>query len=384
MNFVVKIVGCGLCPRYAVKQGGKTVNAPFFSVVIVNYNYGRFLEEAILSVLNQSCQDFELILVDGGSTDNSMEIIRDFSDRLDGVRFSEEGMTNSEVLKCESSKVLECGTEEVLKCGRGKVCECGMSKMRELATANGENLANENNFRTLEPSNSRTRFLWCSEKDRGQSHAFNKGFAQAKGRFLTWLNADDLLLPGTLSAAKKKLSRNPQAKWMTGNGFRFTPDNKVMECGWGPWCMPNVLQGHHAPIAVFGPTSFFSRDLFQQVGGMDESLHYVMDTDLWVRFMAAGESYLRLNHLCWAFRMHELSKTAEYGSHLLEQAARDKLQGELKMCFERHAYHYSKLKHALQLLWRVVTLSEVKSKVMAARWQGRDMGAFIAANCVES
>ena len=40
---------------------------------------------------------------------------------------------------------------------------------------------------------------WCSEKDRGQSHAFNKGFTHATGRFLTWLNADDILLPSTLA-----------------------------------------------------------------------------------------------------------------------------------------------------------------------------------------
>jgi len=357
---------------------------PLFSIVIVNYNYGRFLEESLLSVLSQSCQDFELILVDGGSTDNSVEIIQDFSDRLDGMRFSEEGMASSKVLKCErAGEVLKCGSSKVLKCGRGEVRECESSKMRELATADGANLANENNFRTLETSNSRTRFLWCSEKDRGQSHAFNKGFAQAKGRFLTWLNADDLLMPGTLSEAKRTLSRHPQAKWMTGNSFRFTPDKRVMECSWGPWCMPKGFQGKNGPIAVFGPTSFFSRDLFLKVGGMDESLHYVMDTDLWIRFMAAGVSYVRLNHVCWAFRMHELSKTAEYGSHLLKEAARDKLQGELKTCFERHAYHYSRLKHAVQLVWRVVTFSEIKSKVMAVRWQGRDMGAFIAANCAE-
>jgi len=36
---------------------------------------------------------------------------------------------------------------------------------------------------------------WRSEKDSGQSDALNKGFKQAKGRFLTRLNADDILLP---------------------------------------------------------------------------------------------------------------------------------------------------------------------------------------------
>jgi glycosyltransferase involved in cell wall biosynthesis len=56
--------------------------SPLFSVVIANYNHGKFLEEAIKSVLNQSCTDFELIIVDGGSTDNSVEIIKKYEDKL--------------------------------------------------------------------------------------------------------------------------------------------------------------------------------------------------------------------------------------------------------------------------------------------------------------
>ena len=55
------------------------MNKPLLSIVIANYNYGRFLEEAIQSVLSQSCNDYELIIVDGGSTDNSVEIIKKYT-----------------------------------------------------------------------------------------------------------------------------------------------------------------------------------------------------------------------------------------------------------------------------------------------------------------
>jgi glycosyltransferase involved in cell wall biosynthesis len=49
--------------------------APKVSVVIVNYNYAKYLDERIQSFLNQTYQDFELIIIDNGSTDNSTEII---------------------------------------------------------------------------------------------------------------------------------------------------------------------------------------------------------------------------------------------------------------------------------------------------------------------
>ena len=66
----------------------------------------------------------------------------------------------------------------------------------------------------------------------------------------------------------------------------------------------------HAPVRVYGPTSIFKRELFERVGGFDESLHYVMDTDLWLRFKAAGARFERLPHYCWAFRVHGDSKTS--------------------------------------------------------------------------
>lgn len=50
------------------------------SVIIPTYNYGRFLGEAIQSVLDQTLTDFELIVVDDGSTDNTKEVVSSFKD----------------------------------------------------------------------------------------------------------------------------------------------------------------------------------------------------------------------------------------------------------------------------------------------------------------
>jgi glycosyltransferase involved in cell wall biosynthesis len=55
---------------------------PKISIVTVNYNNGQYLEEAMLSVLNQNYPNLEYIVVDGGSTDNSVEIIKKYEHRL--------------------------------------------------------------------------------------------------------------------------------------------------------------------------------------------------------------------------------------------------------------------------------------------------------------
>ena len=52
---------------------------PAISVAVPVYNGGRYLVETIESILNQTCRDFELIICDDGSTDNSLEIIQGFA-----------------------------------------------------------------------------------------------------------------------------------------------------------------------------------------------------------------------------------------------------------------------------------------------------------------
>lgn len=56
----------------------KDNHKPLVTVYITNYNYGKFISESIDSVLNQTFQDFEIIVIDDGSTDGSREIIREY------------------------------------------------------------------------------------------------------------------------------------------------------------------------------------------------------------------------------------------------------------------------------------------------------------------
>ena len=205
---------------------------PLLSIVIANYNYGRFLADAIESVLAQDIgAGIELIVCDGGSTDNSIEII---------------------------------------------------NKYEKYIT------------------------WWCSEKDGGQSAAFNKGFAHASGQFLTWLNADDILLPGTIMALKTAVKKNPFCEWFVGGSLWLDPELRIIKCN--PARTFSWLRYRCGIVSAWAPSSFFSKKLFLEVGGVDERFHYMMDSDLWLRAAKLGYRYLPFKKYAFGLRLHPDAK----------------------------------------------------------------------------
>lgn len=68
-------------------------DSPFFSVVIPNFNHGHYLKEAIDSVLNQDYKNWELLIIDNYSTDNSDEVISSYNDsRIQVFKINNEGI----------------------------------------------------------------------------------------------------------------------------------------------------------------------------------------------------------------------------------------------------------------------------------------------------
>ena len=67
-----------------------------YSIITINYNNGKGLRNTIMSVVGQTFTDYEFIIIDGGSTDGSTEVIKEFDDKIYfWVSESDKGIYNA-------------------------------------------------------------------------------------------------------------------------------------------------------------------------------------------------------------------------------------------------------------------------------------------------
>ncbi len=304
------------------------MNRPLLSIVIANYNYGRYLEEAIRSVLTQDGVELvELIICDAASTDNSVEIIKKYANSLPpSTPYADWLQRNFEISKHDAQQSIT---------------------------------------------------WWCSEKDGGQSAAFNKGFSHARGEWITWLNADDLLLPGTIAAFSSLVLHNKKAQWVTGNKLTFDSNTKrILDVNWGPHIQPPLLKGRKAFREVYGPTTFWRKSLYDKIGPVDENLNYAMDSEYWARLTMAGVCQTRLNHICWGFRIHPESKTE--GTQSQEVVARRQKETEYWIAKTKYVFRQrlSNPYYLLWILWRIVDGSWLVRIYCKSLLKGRELATL--------
>jgi glycosyltransferase involved in cell wall biosynthesis len=204
---------------------------PLVSIITPSYNQARYLEQTIRSVLDQDYPHLEYLIVDGGSTDGSQEIIHRYADRL---------------------------------------------------------------------------AWWVSEPDQGQTDAINKGFGQAKGDVLAWLNSDDTYLPNAVSCAVQYLNSHPNAGMVYGDAHLIDENGAII--GKFPARQTDYTRLRRGYVHIPQQASFFRTDIWRQVAPLDPSFYFAMDYDLWVRIARVSKL-----HYCpdtWAnFRLHSTGKS---------------------------------------------------------------------------
>lgn len=211
------------------------IKLPTISIVTPSFNQGRYIEETILSVLNQHYPKLEYIIIDGGSTDGSVEIIRKYEDRL---------------------------------------------------------------------------AYWVSEKDRGFADAINKGFRKATGDIFFWINSDDLLMKGALYIVGHFFARFPHRKVVFGDRLIIDHRSNIVRKMRFHFYSNHLFPNHRN---IGQEATFWRREIFYQVGGIDESLNYAIDLDLWCRFARIDKIY-HIPFFLGAFRQQDSSKTSTIGA----------------------------------------------------------------------
>lgn len=212
---------------------------PKISIVTPSFNQGQFLEETIRSVLLQGYPNLEYIIIDGGSTDESVAIIKKYEPWLT---------------------------------------------------------------------------YWSSEPDRGQTHALNKGFDRISGDWLAWINSDDYYQPGAFFRLACAAEDNPGVEWIVGSTVivdsLYREQNLLVpRYPGGGWT--NFVCVRQSGIDLPQPSSFWSRAAWLATGRLNETFHYAMDHEYWVRLARSGFYPLCLKEELAVFRRHEEAKTSE-------------------------------------------------------------------------
>jgi glycosyltransferase involved in cell wall biosynthesis len=103
--------------EWYLKKSLERINMPEVSVVIPLYNKGLYIARTLNSVLNQTFQDFEVIIIEGGSTDNGAEIVKGFDDpRIRLIRQKNKGVSEArnqgvEIAKADMITFLDADDE---------------------------------------------------------------------------------------------------------------------------------------------------------------------------------------------------------------------------------------------------------------------------------
>jgi glycosyltransferase involved in cell wall biosynthesis len=173
------------------------------------------------------------------------------------------------------------------------------------------------------------RLKWISRKDAGQADALRKGFGEfAAGDVLAWLNSDDLYAPGAIKLAMEFFEKNPAVDMLYGRaGYVDRLGRPIGEYPTERFDLQRLASFNF----ICQPSVFFRRRAYEGAGGIDSSLSYAMDYDLWIR-VAKKYKVAYLDKTLSSYRLHEGSKTIGE-RHALESN---------RECFEVARKHFNR------------------------------------------
>lgn len=160
------------------------------------------------------------------------------------------------------------------------------------------------------------RITWTSGPDGGQSAAINTGLQKSAGDILCYLNSDDLLAAGTLQAVADYFETNPEVDLLYGKADIIdTSGVKIDTYPVEPWSYARLQE----TCFISQPAAFWRRRVHDRIGWFNESLHFSMDYDFWLRIGASGK-VVYLPQLFALARRHGDAKTVKLRAASFEEA----------------------------------------------------------------
>ena len=211
------------------------IDLPRIGIVTPSYNQGGFIRETIDSVLGQQYPKLDYWVIDGGSSDETLDILKGYGQKIN----------------------------------------------------------------------------WVSEEDEGQTQAINKGLRRVTGDIMAFINSDDIYSPGTLSLVADYFLEHPEAMWLTGDHRIIDGSGKRVQSyvvGY-KWMLRRRPSFSRLAVAnyIVQPSTFWRRELVEEIGFFDESLRYCFDYDFWIRAIQKHPLHTLDNKLS-LFRIHGASK----------------------------------------------------------------------------
>lgn len=231
------------------------------SIITINYNNAEGLRKTLASVASQTYADIEHIIVDGGSTDGSVEIIREYAD--------------NEAIRLEGYKAI-----------------------RQESSEDNDTVPN----RPIAQSPDRHEIRWISEPDKGIYNAMNKGIRMATGEYIQILNSGDILaaddvtermfqaMGNGLWAIDEETNRQspianlPQIPIFYGNMIKVNSAGKVV--GKSGYTECSLRQFYSSTLNH--DCAYIRRDLFEEYGLYDEQLKIVSDWKWYLQAIGLG------------------------------------------------------------------------------------------------
>ena len=151
------------------------------------------------------------------------------------------------------------------------------------------------------------RLTFISEPDEGQTQAINKGIRLSSGDIIGWLNSDDIYYPNAIKTAYDFFSKHPEIDILYGQAYYIDEKDKViMRYPTQEYCFSALKNFCY----ICQPAVFFRRLVFERWGLLDETLHYCMDYEYWIRLSKAKVKFAYVKTVLAGSRIHAAAKTS--------------------------------------------------------------------------